>query len=308
MNLGRGLQRRIITGALCLLAAGTIRAQQVPDTDFSPAISKPAYAADKGPRVGIDGGHHNFHTAEGRYQTFAKLLSRDGYRVGSAAKEFSTASLGSLDILVISNALHESNAENWAPPNPPAFTEQENDAVESWVRRGGSLLLIVDHQPFPGAAEALAARFGVEFKNAYVFDGPEENRQGSLIFRNTEGSLREHEVTTGIESVANFGGSAFQVAGEHSALLRLSPAAVAARLNYSKQPADFELPEEPIGGWLQGALLQYGKGRIAVFAEAAMFSAQLAGPERHPMGMNAPQAKGNAPFLLNVLHWLSRSF
>jgi hypothetical protein len=80
---------------------------------------------------------------------------------------------------------------------------------------------------------------------------------------------------------------------------------VAARLNYSKQPADFDFPEEPIGQWLQGALLQHGQGRVAVFAKAAMFSAQLAGPERHPMGMNAPQASGNGPFLLNMLHWLS---
>ena len=60
-----------------------------------------------------------------------------------------------------------------------------------------------------------------------------------------------------------------------------------------------------IGGWLQGATLRAGKGRVAVFGEAAMFSAQLAGPNKTPMGMNAPNAKQNPQFLLNVLHWLS---
>ena len=36
-----------------------------------------------------------------------------------------------------------------------------------------------------------------------------------------------------------------------------------------------------------------------------MFSAQIAGAERRPMGMNAPMAEQNARFVLNVLHWLS---
>jgi hypothetical protein len=36
-----------------------------------------------------------------------------------------------------------------------------------------------------------------------------------------------------------------------------------------------------------------------------MFSAQVSGPQRNPMGMNNPAAPQNARFLLNVLHWLS---
>ncbi|HWQ32061.1 MAG TPA: hypothetical protein VNQ79_04195 [Blastocatellia bacterium] len=64
-------------------------------------------------------------------------------------------------------------------------------------------------------------------------------------------------------------------------------------------------PRVPVKGWLQGAVLKAGKGRVAVFGEAAMFSAQLAGPQRQPMGMNAPTAKQNHQFLLNVMHWLT---
>ena len=56
---------------------------------------------------------------------------------------------------------------------------------------------------------------------------------------------------------------------------------------------------------LQGAVLRVGKGRVAVFGEAAMFSAQVAGPNRIPMGMNDQSAPQNAQFLLNVMHWLS---
>lgn len=60
-----------------------------------------------------------------------------------------------------------------------------------------------------------------------------------------------------------------------------------------------------IHGWLQAAAVRVGTGRVAAFGEAAMFSAQLAGPARMPMGMNHPLAKQNAQFTLNVLHWLS---
>ncbi len=47
------------------------------------------------------------------------------------------------------------------------------------------------------------------------------------------------------------------------------------------------------------------RGRLAVFGEAAMFSAQLSGPDRRPMGMNAPVARDNYRYVLNILHWLS---
>jgi hypothetical protein len=36
-----------------------------------------------------------------------------------------------------------------------------------------------------------------------------------------------------------------------------------------------------------------------------MFSAQRAGAQRQPMGMNDPGAPQNAQFLLNVMHWLT---
>jgi hypothetical protein len=58
-------------------------------------------------------------------------------------------------------------------------------------------------------------------------------------------------------------------------------------------------------GLLQGAAFRLGRGRVAVFGEAAMFSAQIKGSERVPMGMNAPAASQNPQFVLNTLHWLA---
>ena len=67
-------------------------------------------------------------------------------------------------------------------------------------------------------------------------------------------------------------------------------------------------PSESARGLLQGAVLRHGQGRVAVFGEAAMFSAQtqvLGDQVVGRMGMNDPEAPQNAQFVLNVLHWLS---
>ena len=46
-------------------------------------------------------------------------------------------------------------------------------------------------------------------------------------------------------------------------------------------------------------------GRVVFLGEAAMFSAQVSGPERNPMGMNDPRAPQDAQFCLNVVRWLT---
>ena len=50
--------------------------------------------------------------------------------------------------------------------------------------------------------------------------------------------------------------------------------------------------------------MDWGKGRLFMASEAAMFTAQLAGREKRKMGMNAPEASQNKTFVLNVIHWL----
>ena len=65
-----------------------------------------------------------------------------------------------------------------------------------------------------------------------------------------------------------------------------------------------DTPRIPVAGWSQGAVMKFGKGRLAIFGEAAMFTAQVSGKSKRKMGMNHPAAKQNAQFLLNVIHWL----
>jgi len=288
------------------LACATIHAQQVADPNFNPRIDKPGYGAGRGPVVMLDEAHFNFHTAEGRYKPFADLLRRDGYRVLPFKAKFSKESLKEGNILVIANALAERNEQDWSLPTPSAFTDEEIASVREWVRGGGSLFLIVDHMPMPGAAEKLGAAFGVKWVNGYAID-PASN--GPMIFKRADGSLADHAITNGrdsserIDSVATFTGSAFRAEGALPLLTFKGD--IVSLLTTVAGEFKPDTPRVDVKNWQQGAALSFGKGRVALFGEAAMFSAQLAGPGRDPMGMNDPVASQNYRLLLNVLHWLS---
>ncbi len=294
----------------CVLLAGirVVSAQQIPDLGYSPTIVSPAYAIGEGPLVGIDEAHHNFHTADGRYGAFAKLLRRDGYVVVGHAKEFSEESLSELDVLVIANPLNEINDRNWKLPTPSAFTKAEIEALQVWVKQGGALFMMIDHMPFPGSAGELAATFGFEFSNGFV-ELPDYQRGSPDIFDEHSG-LIDHPILQGrteierIGRVATFTGSAFK-APPGAQLILVLPANT-----ISKEPdVAWEFDETTrivkVGGWSQGSVMTVGAGRLAVFGEAGMFTAQLAGDNKRKMGMTAPGAEENYQFLLNVMHWLT---
>lgn len=302
------IQKTLSFFILILLASS--RAQQVADTTFNPPIAKPAYSTGSGPIVMLDEAHFNFHTATGRYLSFAQLLRRDGYVVHASTTRFDKESLGKGKILVIANALAGINSQgNWSLPNPSAFADDEIAAVRDWVREGGALLLIVDHMPFAGAAEKLGAAFGIRFSNCFAMFA-EQSRGAIFAFYRSDGTLAKHPIINGrttderIDSLTTFTGSAFQVNGGAQPLFVLDSSQVLLMPETAWQFTP-ETPRLPAAGWLQGATLKFGKGRVAVFGEAAMFSAQLAGANRTPIGMNSPQAPQNYRFLLNVMLWLS---
>jgi len=280
----------------------------VADTEFKPPIAKPAYKQNTGPIVLIDEAHFNFHTASGRYLPFAELLRRDGYVVKPSTSKFTKEALKDAKILVIANALAEQNNDKWSLPTPSAFTDEEILAACDWVKSGGALLLIADHMPFPGAAEKLANEFEIKFTNGFATN---QKTQGVPdVFSLTDKTLVDHPILKGreknenVDSVTSFTGSAFQLGKDAKPLMVFSENYVSLNPQVAWQFNETTERKE-IKGWYQGATLKSGKGRVAVFGEAAMFSAQLGGPNKNPMGMNSPLAKQNAQFLLNVMHWLS---
>ena len=111
--------------------------------------------------------------------------------------------------------MHKQSEADWAPlPTLSAFTEAEVAAVEQWVRSGGSLLLIADHMPLAGHAEALAAAFGIRFQNGFAQDA---KGNGQMTFRRSDGSLPASVIADGrgtaerVDSVMTFTGQAFRL-------------------------------------------------------------------------------------------------
>ncbi len=291
---------------------------------------EPAYAPGTGPSVLIDAAHHNALTAfAGHRASIAKWLQGDGYVVRELLHgRFDREALDGVQIAIISNAKSEQNAyrfyppteaelaEVWRLPTPSAFSQEEIAFLHEWVVMGGALLLVFDHMPLPGAAEELAAAFGIDISTGFAvdgrslqgFDGPSVAQAARMVFRRVDGTLAEHPVTNGrglaerVDSVALYVGSAFRLPPEGRSLLTLGSLFVSLLPDVAWEFSE-ATPRQNIGGWSQGGVLRVGRGRLAVFGETGILVTpdMVANPAK--AGRN-PQLQ-NPQLLLNVLHWLS---
>ncbi|WP_340679626.1 DUF4350 domain-containing protein [Paraglaciecola sp.] len=294
---------------------------QKADPDFIPKNTKTTFSDVNSPIVFLDEAHSNFHTANGRYKPFVQVLTSDGYTVKPSKEKFTLEYLKQADILVIANAL-DKNRQDWTPPFSDAFDTEEVEAVIKWVFQGGSLFLIADHIPFPRVSEKLSTAFGFEFSNGHV---------GNATFHIDNNSLMEHAIIRGnsaphgdgqlevggqtlmkirpysepIVQVKTFGGSAFQMPEDAKPLLILGKDAISLMPDIPFQ-VNAETPRISMDGWYQGAVLEVGEGRVAVFAEAMMFTSQMMTSTGKKYGLVSEGAEQNEQFLLNVMHWLSK--
>ncbi|OAI44340.1 hypothetical protein AYO42_00915 [Rhizomicrobium sp. SCGC AG-212-E05] len=307
-NGGKMSARYIIIFVMFAISSGPSYSQQHPDEQADTKVARPAFDPNSGPVVAVDSGHHNYHTIDNRYSPFATLLRKDGFRVVDHANKFDAQSLANISILVISNALPPALVGKWNLPTSSAFDPAEIAALKTWVSEGGSLLLIADHLPFAGCARDLALAFGFHFEDGVVGRDRLDGRPD--IFTKADGTLRDDVTTRGrdpeevITALRTFTGSAFRAPPIARPIIVLPP-------GYSVHKCGLPCPPGAsrgnVSGYLQGALLTEGKGRIAVFGEAAMFSAQVVPSATPPfrMGFNAPRAEQNKQFILNLMRWLA---
>lgn len=325
--VGRSLTRRGLPIPLCrtLLGARTAQryllflffflifsfsqalSQQRVDPDFRPAPNpEPAYPSGKGPTVWFDEGHHNLVTVQGLFAPMAAVLRNDGYGVSAVGVEFTAASLRDKKILVIGEPVADPAKSGEREKPPSAFSKNEIDVVSQWVENGGRLLLLVDHMPTSGSAAELASAFGISLFNGFVIDW---DTWDTTFFSRKAGTLKPHAITGNadgyglVSKAAAFFGSAFE-AERAEPILTVGPG------------NELFFPDEPwritettrkrnAEGLLVGAVLKLGKGRLAVFSDASMFSAQFS-KGGAKMGMNDPEAAGNQQLLINTVRWLDR--
>ena len=311
--------------SICLLAgyfavATAALAQQSVDLSFDVKVANPAYTA-KHPRVLVDEAHFNVHTSGGEYKPFAALVTNDGYEVLPNTKPFDAASLAGAGVLVIASARGAAR-----PSELPAFTEAECDAVRDWVRAGGNLLLITDHYPIGHGSENLSRRFDVSMSKGTTSDSahaaPGAGGPSALLFSRENNLMAGHPITDGrnaaerINKVILFTGQSLKGPEGSVAFLKLADTATdrmeswagtagtPGQTRRSRGPAA-NVPQVSAAGRSQGLALVFGAGRVVVMGEASELSAQVAGPQKRPMGMNYPGID-NRQMALNIMHWLSR--
>ena len=329
--------------AVCAALSVVIFGQQLPDPTFDASVARPAYKKSH-PKVLFDEAHNNFHTATGRYQPFAALITNDGYVITSNKEKFQKKILEGYDVLVIANALG-AERQNLPEASQPAFTPEECDAVRDWVRSGGSLLLIADHAPFGAAADIMAQRFEVDMSKGHTSDpaqhDSETGNMSFLLFTRANKLLSNHPIMEGrdqgerINTVISFTGQSLKGPPGSTAILQLSETAMDVIRTTGEQtttaPSLDRLPDgRPIppgvtvragagatrvsaAGRAQAVAFKFGKGRVVVLGEAAMISAQvvkgpaaqLLGAEEFRMGMNR-KGIDNRQLALNIMHWLSK--
>jgi hypothetical protein len=264
-----------------------------------------SYSHDKNRRILFDEGHHNFHTSTGRYKPFADVLTKDGYIIIPNKQKITPEILIGYDVFVCSNA-SSSEPDSLGRRSPlPAFTAEEGQYLKQWVLNGGSMWLIADHEPAGNAVENLADSFDVNMSKSYTADPKNFDKislYASWIRYSIENvNLGDHPIMKGrneserIRTLVSFTGQSLKGSENSVPLLLLSDQAynvinIEDRLNAQIFSAK---------GRCQALAMEFGKGRIVICGEAAMFTS-LKGP-----GMNFP-GTDNKQFLLNIAHWLSK--
>lgn len=273
--------------------------QQQADMDYIPVVDKPLFEKGKGPLMLVDGGHHNFHTLDDKFAPFGRIAEMVGFVVRNSPGKIEKDVLKDARILVIANALNEKNIDKWKQPVYPAFTAEEVKLISEWVRNGGRLFLIADHMPFPGAVAELAKSMGFIMYDGFALKGPGTKFD---VFSLGNGMLASTVINGSLDSIVSFTGQAFKIHDSATSVM-----AFGAQYKVLMPEVAWEFSKDmkmlPAEGLSQLAYSKYGKGRVVVAGEAAMFTAQRAGDIK--FGVNSSLAPDNLRLLLNILEWLS---
>lgn len=219
---------------------------------------------------------------EGLSSTGAAATERnDGLRVETNELPFTPQRLEPYKILVIAGALG-GPLEDEVHARDPAFTPAEIEAIRTWVRRGGGLLLLTDHEPVASANADLVRAFGVEPSKEVVVDPKHrfENFYPTNIAATREnGLLAKHALTAGVKRAVVFGGQGLSFPRGAAVLIRR-----------------------------QAGALNAGRGRVVITGDMGMLSAQLFTENgvTNPWGMNVPGID-NRQLVLNLALWLAGS-
>lgn len=309
--------KHILTLALALVAfsctvTGVFAQRQLPDMEARFDNRDPAFAADAGPQIVLST-TNNDYVRRGAMDPFAGLARTDGFRVARQAGDLVSALNADTRILVIANAYLPSYRDFPAMTPPSAFSDSEIEAVRAWVGNGGGLLMLADHAPFGGGSSKLAEAFGFQYLNGHAAETRSADAgyaRVTIDFTPQNGLAAGHPIVDGqtgrapVKRFAAFGGQAFIPADGARQLLTI-PQGWSAIFTYRLEAELAVAPRIDASGMAQGATLEYGKGRIALFGETGGFTAQVIDGTKK-FGFNTAEGSDNPEFILATLRWLAR--
>jgi hypothetical protein len=275
------------------------------------ALARPSYPPGSGPRVLYDTAHFNPSLGEGsRYRSVTELLRADGYQVAGGAARLDASELAQNQILFLVTPYPADPYTQADRAAAAVFSAAEVEALERWVRAGGSLLLVVGHAPSGAAHANLARSFGVDLRNGGTMDASPANNWidgdagclGCLKFTLENGLIRAHPVTRGrddserVTSVISAAGGSLGVSAEHHVLLNLGSTAYDSLASGERLGAS---------GRAQGVAIVHGAGRVVILGDGSILTGGEYAPGATGFRRWWPVEPDNRQFTLNVIHWLS---
>lgn len=212
------------------------------------------------------------HPADSSYAAAAAALVDHGLLVAAHRDgPLDAEVLAEADVLVIA---HPSESK-WEKTDgaSPVFTTAELDAIESWVRSGGGLVVLgeTEQEKYGTNLGDLVARFGIAFTNTTVYDYEHQHGDNPAWVLGRRAGART--AVGGTDLLARVNRTAFYRAGTLE--LRTTAGAEAATAILQSSPT-----ADPAGATLVAATLA-DQGRVAVYADSDLIGDDCLGDLDH---------------------------
>lgn len=227
------------------------------------------------PRAVFDAGHSEVFSPmkDGpvHYSAFRGMFVKNGFKTGILSEPITPERLSGAGIYVIAGPMQ-------------GFTQDEIDALRTFVENGGSLLVML-HISAPVAA--LLPEFGVTVSNFVIAEGNNTIKGAAQDFYLTD--LTGHPINAGVKKIAVFGAWGLLAQGRARATALTSAGAWADANRNRRYDSG-----EPRQSFAIIAVCECGKGRVVVIGDDA------------PFANGFMKEAGNARLALNVIKWLKR--
>ena len=272
----------------------------LPDTTFNIQVAKPACLVNC-PTILIHAEQVVGGWANGGHKPFANLMANDGFKLILKEGSFTKQSLEVIKVVMI--------------VTPRLMGKAETEALNDWIRKGGSLLAITHHDnlQFDDFLQTLGVQtqeinVTSDSMHSLAEDGV-SNFPGYIVFSEKYKTLGNHPIMQGrnnsekIHVVKTFGGGRSIIGPPSSSiLLTLSESAI----DYMNidQERDSRVAVKTKGHRSYGIAFTLGKGKVVVLSSAPTLTALLFPPVWGKLGMNNP-GSDNKQFALNIMRWLT---